>query len=288
MAADTKAPGDGSADGQEETTARREFDEADISADDLDESTARREYTEALAKERQLAEAKSAPLTPPETSEGQDLKEMLQPPAHLQEWPEGDRLRVLVVEDDNEAGDKLCQQLTLAGHAALLVGGSEELLAVVAAKQPQLILLRVELTPRSGYLVCNKLKQHDELCKVPLILMSSEATEETFKQHRKLATRADDYLVLPFFDKALLKKISRVTDPNATPAAAAAAAADSAGGAASPPGRCCSWRWWWPVRPWGPSSSSWAEGRGSDQMGVEPPRGPFCLGRLSMPAWSST
>lgn len=234
MSADSKAQGEASVLSPEETTARRTFEEGEVSAEDLDESTARREYTEALAKERKLAEAKSGPLTPPDTAENHDIKEMLQPPAHLQEWPEGDRLRVLVVEDDNEAGDKLCQQLTLAGHAALLVGGSEELLSVVAVKQPQLILLRVELTPRSGYLVCNQLKQHDELRQVPLILMSSEANEETFRQHRKLATRADDYLVLPFFDQALLKKVSRVTDPNATPDAASSEAAESAEGGGFP------------------------------------------------------
>jgi len=202
----------------EETTKRREFadDEATVSVEDFDETTPAREYTEALAREKALAGSVLA-LEPPDTAENHDIKQMLQPPAHLQQgsarlprWPQDDRLRVLVVERDQQEGQALCQLLEQAGHAALVVDSGEELVRAVTELRPALILLRVELSPHSGYLICNKLKEHEELRQVPLLLISTEATDEVFKQHRKLATRADDYLIKPFEERVLLQKVGRL------------------------------------------------------------------------------
>ena len=44
----------------------------------------------------------------------------------------------------------------------------------------------------NGFSVCNKLKRDPALKDVPLIIMSSESTEETFEQHRRLRTRAEE------------------------------------------------------------------------------------------------
>jgi len=36
----------------------------------------------------------------------------------------------------------------------------------------------------SGYSVCNKLKKDESLRTIPLVVISAEATPETFEQHR--------------------------------------------------------------------------------------------------------
>lgn len=197
-------------------------------ADDVEETTARREYTEALAMERELAKSGQFPVLKP--SQQADTKELLQPPEELLQegeeedapaWPQDDRVRVLVIEGDKAAGGELVGALNAAGYAALAILGSDELIQRVEGLQPHLILLRVELSPRSGYLVCNQLRQHEQLRGVPLVLVSSEATKETFKQHRKLATRADAYLIKPFTHEQLTQSLSKLTGQPSVGAASA-------------------------------------------------------------------
>jgi CheY-like chemotaxis protein len=59
----------------------------------------------------------------------------------------------------------------------------------------------------NGFSVCNKLKKDPLLKDVPLIIMSSESSDETFEQHRKLRTRAEDYIHKPVAFGELLHHI---------------------------------------------------------------------------------
>src|SRR5688572_1613902 len=83
----------------------------------------------------------------------------------------------------------------------------------------------------SGYSICNKLKKDNDLKGIPLIITSKEATPETFAQHKKLKTRAEDYLIKPFSDAELIEKIGALIPLPAggTNGAAVAAAAPPAG-----------------------------------------------------------
>ena len=57
----------------------------------------------------------------------------------------------------------------------------------------------------NGFSVCNKLKKDPALKDVPLIIMSSESSDETFEQHQKLRTRAEDYVHKPIAFGELLQ-----------------------------------------------------------------------------------
>jgi chromosome segregation ATPase len=59
----------------------------------------------------------------------------------------------------------------------------------------------------NGFSVCNKLKKDANLKDVPLIIMSSESSDETFEQHKKLRTRAEDYVHKPIAFGELLQHI---------------------------------------------------------------------------------
>ncbi len=93
-------------------------------------------------------------------------------------------------------------------------------LQAAAREKPDLILLAIELPRMNGFSVCNKLKRDAALKDVPLIIMSSDSTEETFEQHRRLRTRAEDYLHKPIGFDALLARIQpfvRIGDPGSAP-----------------------------------------------------------------------
>ena len=73
----------------------------------------------------------------------------------------------------------------------------------------------------NGFSVCNKLKRDAAFKDVPLIIMSSESTEETFEQHRRLRTRAEDYVHKPIGFDALLgahSAVRRIVDSGSSSA----------------------------------------------------------------------
>src|SRR6201996_1360360 len=85
---------------------------------------------------------------------------------------------------------------------------------------PSLIVLCID-PKRTGWAVCNRLRKSPVLKSIPLIITSAEATEKDFDDHKKLKTRAEEYLHKPFGVEALLDKISTLIGlPEGEPIAA--------------------------------------------------------------------
>src|SRR5215468_9646152 len=115
--------------------------------------------------------------------------------------------KVLVFESDNAFAGELRTELGRLGLVAQVVDDGYAGLMAAASEKPDLILLSIELPRMNGFSVCNKLKKDPALKDVPLIIMSSESSDETFEQHRKLRTRAEDYVHKPITFRELLSHI---------------------------------------------------------------------------------
>src|ERR1700759_3436250 len=115
--------------------------------------------------------------------------------------------KVLVFESDVAFAGELRNELGHLGCAITVVDDGNVGLQQAAAERPDLILLSIELPRMNGFSVCNKLKKDPNLKDVPLIIMSSESSDETFEQHKKLRTRADDYPHKPIAFGDLLSRI---------------------------------------------------------------------------------
>ncbi len=106
-------------------------------------------------------------------------------------------LKVLVFEADPAFASELENGLNALGCQPTMVDDANVGLQAAASDKPDLILLSIELPRMNGFSVCNKLKRDSSLKNVPLIIMSSDSTEETFDQHRRLRTHAEDYVHKP-------------------------------------------------------------------------------------------
>src|ERR1700752_3510480 len=115
--------------------------------------------------------------------------------------------KVLEFESDPAFAGELRTELGRLGLVAQVVDDGNAGLVAAAADKPDLILLSIELPRMNGFSVCNKLKKDPALKDVPLIIMSSESSDETFEQHRKLRTRAEDYVHKPIAFGELLQHI---------------------------------------------------------------------------------
>ena len=116
-------------------------------------------------------------------------------------------IKVLVFESDSAFAGELRNELGNLGCAVRIVDDGNVGLQQAQAERPDLILLSIELPRMNGFSVCNKLKKDAELKDVPLIIMSSESSDETFEQHKKLRTRAEAYVHKPIAFGQLLQEI---------------------------------------------------------------------------------
>jgi CheY-like chemotaxis protein len=115
--------------------------------------------------------------------------------------------KVLVFESDPAFAAELRNELGKLGCATTVVDDGNVGLQQAATDKPDLVLLSIELPRMNGFSVCNKLKKDANLKDVPLIIMSSESSDETFDQHKKLRTRAEDYVHKPIAFGELLGHI---------------------------------------------------------------------------------
>src|SRR6187551_1153683 len=148
--------------------------------------------------------------------------------------------KVLVFESDANFAADLRNELTKLGCNVQVVDDGNAGLQQATSAKPDLILLSIELPRMNGFSVCNKLKKDPSLKDVPLIIMSSESSDETFEQHRKLRTRAEDYVHKPIAFGDLLARIQPFVAlsamPSRPPAATSIDADDDDHPTGHPPG----------------------------------------------------
>ena len=105
---------------------------------------------------------------------------------------------VLIIDAEEEFAGRIADLLRTHGADPTLTGDGKAGLDAARINIPDAIILCVELPRMSGYSICAKLKKDSSLRSVPLVITSSEATQETFEHHKKLKTRAEEYLKKPF------------------------------------------------------------------------------------------
>lgn len=120
--------------------------------------------------------------------------------------------RVFMFEADVALVEAL--RLRLAEHDCVLEASDEynSGLERLESNPADLIVISVEFPGKNGFAICNQLRKHPRFESSPLIILSSDATDETFEHHRKLRVRADAYFRKPFDLSNLLKVMSVYLD----------------------------------------------------------------------------
>jgi len=128
---------------------------------------------------------------------------------------------LLCVEPDGKDADFIRNALVPYGFEVKTIANGEQAIEWGRRNRPTVIIVCVE--PRKvGYAICNKIKRSDELKDVPLILTSAEETRQTFDQHKKLRSHAEEYILKPLQRNELLGKVKQLVglsgefDPGAT------------------------------------------------------------------------
>src|SRR5438132_1842963 len=116
--------------------------------------------------------------------------------------------RILLIDSDEAFAQGLSNAITARGFTATMATNSEQGMSLAKQENPDLIVVCVEAQPTNGYMLCTRLKKDEALKGIPVILTSANATPDSFEKHKKLKTRAEEYLIKPFEPPALFAKVN--------------------------------------------------------------------------------
>lgn len=119
----------------------------------------------------------------------------------------------LCIEPDDDTANQLKRWLAPNGFDVKSIPNGDEAIEWGRSHKPSVILLSVE-PKKIGYAICNKLRRSPSLRDVPLVLISGEETPATFEQHKKLKSRADEYMLKPLERDDLLVKVGGLLNLN--------------------------------------------------------------------------
>jgi putative two-component system response regulator len=112
------------------------------------------------------------------------------------------RPKVLVVDDIAANRELLQGHLEDLGYEVREARDGVEALDAVAAEEPDLLLLDIDMPRLDGIAVCEQLKAHPVRRLIPIVILTASNDRET--KLRGIAAGADDYLSKPFDAKELL------------------------------------------------------------------------------------
>ena len=109
---------------------------------------------------------------------------------------------ILVVDDQRANRELLEAQLDELGYEVRQAVDGIEALEAVAEREPDLVLLDIDMPRLDGIAVCEQLKAHPIHRLIPIVILTASSDRDT--KLRGLAAGADDYLSKPFDSKELL------------------------------------------------------------------------------------
>mgnify|MGYP002623487980 CR=1 FL=1 len=103
--------------------------------------------------------------------------------------------RVLIADDNIPNCELLDAYLANEGYEIAMAHDGQAALDHVASEQPDLILLDIMMPKMSGYEVCQRLKEDQGTCDIPIIMVT--ALNEMGDIEKAVNAGADDFLTKP-------------------------------------------------------------------------------------------
>ena len=118
-------------------------------------------------------------------------------------------LPILVVEDDQNLREAVCDTLELAGCSTVSASGGEEALSLLEEQAVSLVVSDVRMVPMDGISLLKEIR--NRYVHLPVVLMTAYADVD--RAVEAMRAGACDFLLKPFEPKALLEHVQRYRLP---------------------------------------------------------------------------
>ena len=116
-----------------------------------------------------------------------------------------EKIRVLVVEDEEDIVEMISYNLQKEGYRTLAAFNGEEAINKANKERPDLIILDLMLPGIDGLEVCKLLRQQKRTAQTPIIMLTAKSQDSD--RITGIETGADGYLTKPFDLKTLISMI---------------------------------------------------------------------------------
>jgi DNA-binding response OmpR family regulator len=120
--------------------------------------------------------------------------------------------KILIVEDDLELLRGLSRRLKANGYNTVVATDGVTAVSVALKELPDVILLDIGLPAGDGFTVMERLKSHDKLRRVPIIVIT--ARDPLTTRNRALSAGAQAFLLKPVDNDRLLATIQKASGGN--------------------------------------------------------------------------
>jgi two-component system, NtrC family, response regulator HydG len=121
---------------------------------------------------------------------------------------EGERVAILVVDDDREMANILVEILTAAGYRAIAANSGADALALMRHEHPELVISDLRMVGMNGHKLQAEIKRL--MPNLPVVIITAFGSIQTAVESMKLG--AFDYITKPFSNDELLLVVSRALE----------------------------------------------------------------------------
>lgn len=122
---------------------------------------------------------------------------------------------VILIADDNVIVQEMLGELLSSSeqnYELIFAENGEEAIEKSITLLPDLILLDVMMPKLNGYEVCERLRNHEKLAEVPILMVT--ALDDRESRVRGLNAGADDFISKPFYGEELLARVNTIVRLN--------------------------------------------------------------------------
>lgn len=120
--------------------------------------------------------------------------------------------KVLIADDEPNIVTALEFLLTRGGYDVSVATNGEDALALLESYVPDVLLLDVMMPVKSGYEVCQRIRERAEWSHIKIVMLTAKGREA--EVNKGVSLGADLYITKPFSTQELIDRINGLFDAN--------------------------------------------------------------------------
>ena len=120
--------------------------------------------------------------------------------------------QVLIADDEPNIVAALEFLLQRNGYEVHIAHNGDEALTLIERHKPDLVLLDVMMPLRSGYEVCERVREREDLRHIKIVMLSAKGRD--VEVNKGMSLGADLYITKPFSTRELVAKINDLLGAN--------------------------------------------------------------------------
>jgi DNA-binding response OmpR family regulator len=126
--------------------------------------------------------------------------------------------KILIADDEPNIVTSLEYLMQKSGYDVKIARNGDEALALVESFLPDLVLLDVMMPRKSGYEVCQQIRERPDWLHIKVVMLSAKGREA--EVNKGLSLGADIYITKPFSNQELIARIDDLLGDGAKPGGA--------------------------------------------------------------------